>query len=434
MKVYRHVSLRPVVHPTRSGRCPLHWYVSNGSIKSLRYSRRSMPARLQLLCTPDLRAVKATGATGLELMKIVMHAESRGWRGSEKWLCTAAAGLAGHGHHVLVSCVRNSAVAKTAAAAGLRITHSRPGGDADLGRAFDFAVMLRREHPDVVLLTSLKKSFWAGWAARRAGVPRVMLRLGVDRGPDRWKHRYALRHYIDALLVNSDVIRQRLAAAAPWFPAHEVYVVLNSVQPASHGASTLRAELAIPADVPILAAAGWLEPRKGFDVLLTAFAALDRPDTRLVVAGPGPDEASLRAQATALRIDDRVHWLGFREDMPNVLAGANVFVLPSRREGMAFVMLEAMAADLLVVATDISGVREALGAHSGRPAAGWIVPPDDAKALARGIDEVLAALDSGEAARRREESRYRVRHWFSTERMIRETECALTGRAAVPPG
>jgi glycosyltransferase involved in cell wall biosynthesis len=365
-------------------------------------------------------------------MKIVMHAESRGWRGNEKWLCTAAAGLACRGHHVLVSCVRGSVVAEAALAAGLRITHSRPGGDADLGRALGFGTMLRRERPDVVLLTSFKKSFWAGWAARRAAVPRVVFRLGMDRGPDGWKYRYAFRHYVDALIVNSDVIRQRWSTTAPWFPAHEVYVVLNGVQPAANGASTLRAELAIPADVPVIAAAGSLEQRKGFDVLLSAFAALARPDARLVLAGCGPDEAALRTQAAALGIDDRVHWLGFRQDMPNVLGGADVFVLPSRREGMAFVMLEAMAADLLVLATDISGVREALGAHSDRAAAGWIVPPDDATALAHGMHEVLGALGSAEAARRREETRYRVRHWFSPERMIRETEGALVGRAAVP--
>jgi glycosyltransferase involved in cell wall biosynthesis len=361
-------------------------------------------------------------------MKIVVHAESRGWRGAEKWLCATALGLAARGHRVLVSCVRGSAVAKAGVAAGLPITHSRPGGDADLARAVGFATMLRRERADVVLLTSFKKSFWAGWAARRAGVPRVVLRLGMDRGPDRWKYQYAFRHYIDALIVNSDVIRQHWAATAPWFPAHELYVVLNGVPSSPRRRSTLRAQLAIPPDVPIIAAAGSLEQRKGFDLLLTAFAALTRTNPRLVIAGAGPDEAALRAQAAALHIDERVHWLGFRHDLPNVLAGADVFVLPSRREGMAFVMLEAMAADLLVIATDVSGVQEALGARDGRDAAGWIVPPDNAAALAHGIDQVLAALGSSEAAHRRAETRYRVRHWFSQERMIRETERALMGR------
>src|SRR5688572_15360204 len=92
-------------------------------------------------------------------MKIVLHAESRGWRGAEKWLHTAATGLAQRGHDVLVSCVRSSAVARASADAGLRITHRRPGGDADVVRAVAFAAMLRRERPDVVLLTSFKKSF-----------------------------------------------------------------------------------------------------------------------------------------------------------------------------------------------------------------------------------------------------------------------------------
>jgi glycosyltransferase involved in cell wall biosynthesis len=390
-------------------------------------------AACRLLVSPCyyLARVNRVGIERNRAMKIVLHAESRGWRGAEKWLHTAATGLAHRGHDVLVSCVRNSAVARASADSGLRITHRRPGGDADVVRAIAFAAMLRREQPDVVLLTSFKKSFWGGWAARRAGVPRTLVRLGIDRGADRWKYRYAFRHYIDALIVNSDVIRQRWAATAPWFPAHEVHVVLNGVQPAPPVTSTLRAELALAADAPLIAAAGWLEPRKGFDVLLDAFAALDRADVQLVIAGPGPDESRLRAQATALRIDHRVHWLGLRHDVPNVLAGADIFVLPSRREGMAFVLLEAMAAGLLVVATDISGVREALDARAGRPAAGWIVPPDDAPALTRRMNHAVATLEHPEAELMRDECRYRVRHWFSQERMIAETECALVGQRPV---
>ncbi|HUG39825.1 MAG TPA: glycosyltransferase [Longimicrobiales bacterium] len=367
-------------------------------------------------------------------MKVVIQSDSRIWGGNEKWLLLVGRGLAERGHDVLVSCKPGRPVAQRARDAGLRVTHRRPGGDADLPRAIGFALMLRRERPDAVLLSAFKRSFWGGWACRRAGVPRVVERLGIEHDlPPRWKYRKAFRDYIDALIVNSAVIRERWLRAAPWFPSAEVHVVLNGVRRPALDRSSLRQELGLAPEVLVVAAAGRLERRKGFDLLLDAFAAAADPRARLVVAGDGADEAGLRARAASLGVAERVHWLGFRRDLDNVLLGADVFALPSRREGMANVMLEAMAADCLVVATDISGVREALGAREGRPAAGWIVPPEDAPALASALDRALAAAGGEEGQRRREETRWRVAHWFAPERTIERTERVLLGTARGEP-
>jgi glycosyltransferase involved in cell wall biosynthesis len=250
--------------------------------------------------------------------------------------------------------------------------------------------------------------------------------LGIEHGlPRSWKYQKAFRDYIDALIVNSAAIRERWLQAAPWFPADEVHVVLNGVSPPALAVSSLRHELGIPDRVPVIAAAGWLERRKGFDVLLAALARVSHPEARLVIAGDGVDGPVLRALAADLGVAPRVHWLGFRRDLDNVLLGADLFVLPSRREGMANVMLEAMAARCLVIATGISGVPEALGAREGRPAAGWIVPREDPPAMALAIDAALAALASGQASHQLEETRWRVEHWFSPERTVLETERVL---------
>jgi glycosyltransferase involved in cell wall biosynthesis len=362
-------------------------------------------------------------------MKLVIQSESRVWGGNEKWLLMVGQGLAARGHDVVCSCMPDVPVAARAAAAGLRLTHARPGADADLPRALGFARMLRRERPDAVLLSSFRRSFWGGWACRVAGVPRVVERLGIELDlPARWKYRKAFRDYIHALIVNSSAIRARWLRSAPWFPADEVHVVLNGVRPPSLAFSSLRTELGLPDDAPLIAGAGWLERRKGFDVLLAAFASLADRHAHLAIAGEGPLAAALRAQAASLQVADRVHWLGYRRDLENVLLGADVFALSSRREGMANVMLEAMAARCLVVATDISGVREALAARHGRPEAGWIVASDDVPAMARALDQALAALHTAPGTQRLEELHWRVLHWFNPERTVLETERVLWGR------
>jgi glycosyltransferase involved in cell wall biosynthesis len=361
-------------------------------------------------------------------MKVVVQSDARIWGGNEKWLLMVSTGLARRGHDVLVSCRRGGAVEERARAAGLRITHARPAGDADLVRALGFARMLRRERPDAVLLSAFKRAFWGGWAARRAGVDRVVERLGIEQDlPRKWKYRHAFRHYIDALIVNSGVIRDRWLASAPWFPGSEVHVVLNGVRPPERTDSTLRDELGIPDGAPLVVGAGRLERRKGFDLLLEALAGSPRGATRLAIAGRGDAESALRDRAVELGLSGRVHWLGFRRDMHNVLGAADVFVLPSRKEGMANVMLEAMAAGSLVVATDISGVREALGAREGRPAAGWIVPSDDAAAMSGALTEAVEALGTERARELRGELRWRVEHWFAPERTVADTERVLLG-------
>ena len=366
-------------------------------------------------------------------MKLVIQSDSLVWGGNEKWLLMVGQGLAQRGHEVIVSCHAGRPVAERARAAGLRVTHWRPGGDADLPRALGFALLLRRERPDAVLLSALKRAFWGGWACRFAGITRVVERLGIEHDlPARWKYRKAFRDYIDALIVNSSAIRERWLRSAPWFPAAEVHVVLNGVRPPALASSSLRAELGIPADAPVVAAAGWLERRKGFDVLLAAFAARADTRARLVIAGTGADGAQLRAQAASLGVAERVHWLGFRHDLDIVLLGADVFVLPSRREGMANVMLEAMAAGCLVVATDVSGVREALAAREQRPEAGWIVPSEDVPAMAAALDRALAALSADEGRCRLEELRWRVEHWFSPEVTVEHTEQVLSAGSGIP--
>jgi glycosyltransferase involved in cell wall biosynthesis len=128
---------------------------------------------------------------------------------------------------------------------------------------------------------------------------------------------------------------------------------------------------------------------------------------------------------------DRVR-LGFRPNLDELLVAADVFVLPSRREGMANVMLEAMAAGCLVVAADVSGVREAVGAREGRPQAGWIVPPDDVAALAASLGQALDELASGAAQTRKAELHWRSLAWFSPERTVVETERVLMGASRTP--
>jgi glycosyltransferase involved in cell wall biosynthesis len=208
-----------------------------------------------------------------------------------------------------------------------------------------------------------------------------------------------------------------------------VHLVLNgvpAVPPLSAAErAAVRAELSLSADAAVVVGVGRLSRRKGFDFLIDAFARANVPGSELLLVGTGEEEAALRAHASSLGIDTRVRLAGERGDVPRVLGACDLFVLSSHNEGMANVMLEAMAAGIPVAAFDVSGVRDALGPRNGRPAAGWIVPPADSDALGTAIRDALRDPDA--AAAHVTEASWRVRHWFSVDRMVDEAEAVLRG-------
>jgi glycosyltransferase involved in cell wall biosynthesis len=367
-------------------------------------------------------------------MKVVIQNNGRVWGGNEKWMATLAAGLAARGHEVVVSC-RRGPVRERLRALGIATSSLRPRGDADLLSALSFAVWLRRQRPDALLLTSWHGLAWAAWAARRARVPRTVVRLGIVRPcPRRGGRAWAFRRWVDALVVNSTEIRDAWLRSAPGFPAGAVHVVMNGLAARDGERAALRArlrgELGAGPETLLVGGAGHLAPRKGFDLLLRAFALAGVDDARAVIAGGGPHLHDLRALAAELGIADRVRFLGPRDDGPDVIAGCDLFVLPSRNEGMANVMLEAMAAGVPVIATDVSGVRAALGAGDDGQVAGWIVPLDDATAMAAAMREAADGIRAGspEVSRRTAEALRRVRERFGVERMVRECEAILFPR------
>jgi glycosyltransferase involved in cell wall biosynthesis len=159
----------------------------------------------------------------------------------------------------------------------------------------------------------------------------------------------------------------------------------------------------------LVLAVGRHEFQKGFDVLLAAFEKLRGafPKARLVIAGrEGAATATLRSLITDLHLDASVELLGFRSDVPELLCAADVFASPSRWEGSPGGVLEAMALETPIAATDIPAVREVFGGEE----CGWRIPSDDVDSLAATLGEVLTERtgDRTAAARARFLERYTI--------------------------
>lgn len=192
----------------------------------------------------------------------------------------------------------------------------------------------------------------------------------------------------------------------------------------------LREELGIDTDVDIVGTIGNINPAKGHEYLIDAFASMS-DNAHLLIVGRRLDSQQkyfegLEQQIQRLGIESRVTFAGWREDIPSLLAAFDVFVLASVSEACPMVVLEAMAMKCPVVATDVGGVSEQIPG----PDYGWVVPPEDHTALSRAIDE---ALESDSAREERvERARRRVENVFSLESCV-ETHVEIYTELAKAP-
>ena len=198
-------------------------------------------------------------------------------------------------------------------------------------------------------------------------------------------------------------------------------VDLERFRPDSGDRAEARGALGVAGDGPVIGVVAYLRQDKGHAVLLQALPEIleSFPQCSLVVVGDGPERFNLEALAGHLGIERSVRFVGLREDIPLVLAGFDIFCQPSlRNEGVPQSVLQAGAVARPVVSTEVGGIPEAV-VHGET---GFLVPPDDADALAEGIAALLADRELrnrlGEAGRRH------VSGAFSVQRMIDRTELA----------
>lgn len=164
----------------------------------------------------------------------------------------------------------------------------------------------------------------------------------------------------------------------------------------------VRSELALEATTPLLLAVGRLGEQKDYPNLLQAFARLPSKSALplLLIVGDGPLHGELLRLAASLDISERVVFLGVRHDVSELMSACDLYVMSSAWEGLPMVILEAMACQRPIVATDCGGIKTVLNGT------GVVVPTQDSEALSQGMERVLCLTSEereamGRAARQR---------------------------------
>lgn len=347
------------------------------------------------------------------LLFVVTQAD---WGGAQTFIFRAAAEAMRRGYEVLLAYGGTGALAERCREAGvphrqlMRMQRSMSPLH-DIRAVQELVALMREWKPDIALLNSSKAGVVGSVAGRIARVPRIVYRIGgwsfndpVSPAQKRfriWMEKTTAA-FKDAIIVNTpDGVEQ--AQTHHIRPRGQVALVPNGIdlqsfdaalKPREDARQTLASFLpSTPdADAPILLTIANFYPAKGLPVLLDALAivAKRRPDARTVIIGDGEGRAALETQRRVLGLETIVALPGQRMDAATLLRGADLFILPSVKEGFPWALLESMAAGTACVATNVGGVRW-MAEDAVR-----VVPPDDPQAIA---DAVLDALADREATR-----------------------------------
>jgi glycosyltransferase involved in cell wall biosynthesis len=267
---------------------------------------------------------------------------------------------------------------------------------------FKLASILHRWNPTVLCSFMYHANLLGRAAGRLVGVPVIVSSIRNENLGNRMRERIdRLTNWAsDAITTNSTLAAAGLTQRGVVAPGR-LLVIPNSIQVDRYAKNPgirprQRLELGIGNDEFLWLSVGRLEQDKDHENLLAAMGLLDGKGIRasVRVAGEGPDRDRLEAAAAELNLQDRVKFLGTLRDLRPLYHAADGFVLPSRREGLPNVIMEALASGLPVVASRVGGVPELV--HEGE--SGILVPPRDAEALAAAMRRLMDTP----VARRRE--------------------------------
>ncbi len=286
-------------------------------------------------------------------------------------------------------------------------------------------VALRDLKPDIVHTHLIHADLFGTLAARLAGVRIV---ISSRHNDDAFRYRLPIRllnrvlwRMTDAGIGISDSIT-RFSIAVEGARANQIQRIhygLELGQPLDKGAAraVLLKEFGLNAEAILVGVACRLVEQKGIGYGLEAFARLkdDFPNAYLLIAGEGTLRGDLEAQAKRLGLDGRVHFLGWRADNPRFLAGLDMLLSPSLWEGFGLVLLEAMAQQTPIIASDVSAIPEVVVSE----ATGLLVSPRDVEVLTEALVRLLA--DKPLRAHLGMMGRERAEDYFSAAHMVDET-------------
>lgn len=328
-------------------------------------------------------------------LRVLLMVDDLSIGGAERSVAGLATALTGRGHEVVVACAADGPLRDDIEASGVGVRIL--GGRHVKWRlspvlALRLLALLKERRFDLVhahVHAAVSAALVAGAAA---SVPVVVTEHGMAAWRGRWVRWYTRQLYqrCAAFIAVSEGVRERLRTVDRVRP-ERVVTIPNAAIPAPRKTETDAGGALEALPRPLVGIVARLRPEKGPQVFVEAVANVARrhPTASFVLVGDGPLRGPLTDRVRELGLQGRVHFLGDRLDGPSLIGELDVLCVPSFDEAAPLVVLEAMAAGVPVVASDLAGVRN----QTGGPEAAMLVPPGDSTALSTALDQLLSRPD-----------------------------------------
>jgi glycosyltransferase involved in cell wall biosynthesis len=351
-------------------------------------------------------------------LRIVHSEAATSFGGQEGRIFKEMHAMRERGHEVEAICQPDAQLAARLSAAGFGV-HTLPmdGVPNYLKGVLRIRSLLRRGRYDVLNTHSRRDTVIAAAAGRLAGTPLIVrTRHLSSRVGSLWSYT-GLPHCV--ITVSDHVRRHLMERGVPAARVATVYSPIVLPPPVEH--STLRDELGLADSDVVVGCVAVMRATKGHRDLIDAMLPLmrARPAVHLVFVGGGsPVFEQTQAYIAELGMQARIHLMGMRSDVPNLLAGFDIFALATRQEASGTVFVEAQASGLPVVGTDVGGVAEMMRAGQ----TGLLVPLDDRAALSGALERLIDDPDLRRSMGRAGRDLVRGEGMFSPERLAERTE------------
>lgn len=287
-----------------------------------------------------------------------------------------------------------------------------------LGGLFRLWKLIRREKPQVVEMFTHDTNMLVLPLAWLAGVPvRIPTHHGMIDGFPRWReriHAWMVNYLSHDIVVVSDLTKNK--AMQEGILAGKIEVISNGIVPVNvegMDRGEIRKQMGVGTDDILLLSVGRLVYQKAHEYLISAMPDVLKQvsNVKVAICGDGVLRQNLEMQIQSLRLEEQIKLLGMQSDVTKYLVAADVFVLPSRWEGLPIALLEAMSVGLPVIATRVEGVDEVVeeGVH------GILVKPESAEELVKAILQL--SRDTAQRQRMGKAARLRVLNSFTVDRM-----------------
>jgi glycosyltransferase involved in cell wall biosynthesis len=313
----------------------------------------------------------------------------REWRGGQRQALLLCREIRKRGYAVTLVAQPGSPLHEKAAAENIPVLPVEVKGETHFGASWKISRAMKREGCALAHFHDAHAVSVGGRAARRAGVPIRVVSRRVDFPLK--QNPFSRRKYgrdIDVIVAISEGVKDVLLKGG--IPADRIEIVPSGIDftPFAEVSDRtfLRREFGFADDDYLVGIVAHLEGHKGHKYLIEAARLLKprAPKMKFIIVGKGSLELDLEEQTRDLHVDDLVFFLGFREDVPRILASLDLFVLSSYLEGLGTSIMDAMASRLPVVATMVGGIPEVV--KDGET--GILVLPRDAIALADAIERL----------------------------------------------